>query len=68
MKKCRPHYLPREFSSVFFIAVFIPPQNNPGTKAALNELYTAIRKQENSHPEAALLVARDFNTGKLKSV
>ena len=34
----------------------------------MNELYSAISKQENAHPEAALLVAGDFNAGKLKSV
>jgi hypothetical protein len=68
MISCRPHYLPREFSSVFFIAVYIPQQTNAGTKTALNELYYAISKQGNAHPEAALLVAGDFNAGKLKSV
>ena len=68
MISCRSHYLPREFSSVFFIAVYIPPQTETGTKTALNELYTTISKQENAHPEAALLVAGDFNIGKLKSV
>ena len=68
MISCRPHYLPREFSSVFFIAVYIPPQSEAVTKTALNELYSAISKQENAHPEAALLVAGDFNVGKLKSV
>jgi hypothetical protein len=31
-------------------------------------MYSAISKQENSHPEAALLMAGDFNSGKLKSV
>jgi hypothetical protein len=31
-------------------------------------LYSAKSKQENAHPEAALLVAGDFNAGKLKSV
>ena len=68
MISCRPHYLPREFSTVFFVAVYIPPQTNAGTKTALNELYTIINKQENPHPEAGLLVAVDFNAGKLKSV
>jgi hypothetical protein len=34
----------------------------------LNELYKAISKQENSHPEAVFLVVVDFNAGKLKSV
>jgi hypothetical protein len=65
---CRPHYLTREFSSVFFVAVYIPPQIEAGTKTALNQLYSAISKQENAHPEAALLVSGDFNAGKLKSV
>ena len=68
MISCRPHYLPREFSSVFFVAVSLPPQTDAGTKNALNELYTAIRKQVNAHPEATLLIAGDFNAGKLKSV
>ena len=62
----RPPYLPRKFSSRFFVAVYIPPQSEAGT---VNELYSAISKQENAHPEAvALLVARGFNAGKLKSV
>ena len=61
-------YLPREFSSIFYVAVYLPPQTDAGTKTTLNELYTAISKQENAHPEAALLVARNFNAGKLKSV
>ena len=64
----RPHYLPKEFSSTFFVAVYLPPQTDAGTKTALNELYKAISKQENAHPEAALLVAGDFNAGKLKSI
>jgi hypothetical protein len=32
-----------------------------------NERYTAITKQKNAHPDAALPVAKDFNAGKLKS-
>ena len=61
MISCRPHYIPREFSSVFFIAVYIPPQTEAGTKTALNELYSVISNQENAQPEAALLIAGDFN-------
>jgi hypothetical protein len=49
MISCRPHYLPKEFSSVFFIAVYIPPQSEAGTETALIELYSAISKQENTH-------------------
>ena len=57
-----------EFSSIFFVAVYLPTQTDAGTKTAPNELYMAISKQENSHPEAALLVAGGFTTGKLKTV
>ena len=64
---CRPHYLPRAFSSIFFGAVDLPPQTNAEAKTALKELYTAISKKEIAHPEAALLVAGDFNAGKLLS-
>ena len=32
MISCRPHYLPREFSFIFFVAVYIPPQSEAGTK------------------------------------
>ena len=46
----------------------LPPQTDAGTKTAVNELYKAIRKQENANPEAVPLVAVDFNAGKLKSV
>ena len=45
MISCRPHYLPRKFSPIFFIAVYLPPQTDAGTKIALNELYKAIIKQ-----------------------
>jgi hypothetical protein len=57
-----------EFSSILFIAVYLPPQTDAGTKTTLNELCKAISKQENAHPEVALLVAGDFNAGKLQSV
>ena len=58
MISCRPHYLPREFSSVLFVAVYLPPESEAGIKTALNQLYKAISKEENAHPEAVLLVAR----------
>jgi hypothetical protein len=68
MISCSPHYLPREFTSILFVAVYLPPQTHAGTKTALNKLYKAISKQENANPEAALLVAGDFNAGKLTFV
>ena len=60
--------MPREFSVILFVAVYLPPQTDAGTKTALSQLYMEISKQETTHPEAALLVAGDFNSGKLKSV
>jgi hypothetical protein len=65
MISCRPNYLSREFSSILFKAIYLPPPNYAGTKTTLNQLYKAISKQENAHPEVALLVAGDFNAGKL---
>jgi hypothetical protein len=63
MISCRPHYLPREFSSIFSLAIYLPQQTDAGTKTAINELYKGISKQENAHLEAPLLVAGDFNAG-----
>ena len=60
--------MPGEFSSILFVVVYLPPQTDAGTKTALSQLYKEISKQEPTHPEAALLVAGDFNAGKLKSV
>ena len=54
MISCRPHYLPREFSPILFVAIYLPPQTDAGTKTALNQLYKAITKQENAHPEDAM--------------
>jgi hypothetical protein len=53
MISCTLHYLPRDVSSIFFVAVYIQPQSEAGTKIALNELYSAISTQENVHPETA---------------
>jgi hypothetical protein len=55
------------FSFVFFIAIYLPPQTDAGTKTALNELYRAISKEENAHPESGLLLAVDLSIGKLQS-
>ena len=42
-----------------------PPQTYAGTTTALSQLYKEISKQDPTHPEAALLVAGDFNAGNL---
>lgn len=67
---CRPHYLPREFTAILFVAVYLPPKTDAGTKTALSQLYKEITHPENhsprgeqktTHPEAALVVARHFH-------
>ena len=46
---CRPHYLSREFSAKLFVAVYLPPQTDAGSKTALSQLYKEISKQEITH-------------------
>ncbi|KAI3361662.1 hypothetical protein L3Q82_002024 [Scortum barcoo] len=60
--KCRPHYLPREFTAVFVMAVYIPP----GAKAneALKELHNNISSLQHKHPEAFYTWLRGFQPRK----
>ena len=62
--KCRPFYLPREFTVVFLTAVYIPPQAN--AKLALASLHDAIQQLINNHPDGVFIIAGDFNHAKLK--
>ena len=42
MISCRLHYLSRELSSIFFIAVYLLPQSDAGTKTALSSLSAVL--------------------------
>ncbi|KAI4879949.1 hypothetical protein NFI96_030543, partial [Prochilodus magdalenae] len=64
--RCRPFYLPREFTAVLIISVYIPP--GATAKDALCELYSAISGLQNTHPDGLFIVAGDFNHANLKSV
>nr|XP_049594868.1 uncharacterized protein LOC125979983 [Syngnathus scovelli] len=67
--KCRPFYLPREFTAILLVAVYIPPSNIEGDRiAALGELYQAVSEQQTAHPDGFTIFARDFNHANLKSV
>ncbi|MGL5101055.1 MAG: endonuclease/exonuclease/phosphatase family protein, partial [Plesiomonas sp.] len=66
MVKCRPFYLPREFTSTIIKAAYIPPDAD--ANLAMKELHVAISKQQTAHPEAAFIVAGDFNHSNLKTV
>lgn len=59
MVKCRPFYLPREFTATIITAAYIPPDAD--AKSAMSELHAAISKQQTAHPNAAFIVAGDFN-------
>ncbi|XP_073780295.1 uncharacterized protein [Danio rerio] len=66
MVKCRPFYLPREFTSTIISAAYIPPDAD--AKLAMSELHAAISKQQTAHLEAAVIVEGDFNHSNLKTV
>ncbi len=59
-------YLPREFTAIVIVAVYIPPCAN--TKDALRELYSAISEQQTNNPDGFFIVAGDFNHANLKTV
>ncbi|KAI5613979.1 gastrula zinc finger protein XlCGF28.1-like [Silurus asotus] len=62
--KCRPFYLPREFSSVIVSAVYIPPQAD--TDTAVWDLHETLTLHQTQHWEAVLIVVGDFNSANLK--
>ncbi len=67
--KCRPFYLPREYTAILLVAVYIPPSSNNNNRSeALNDLYQHISGQQTAHPDAFLILAGDFNHADLKSV
>ncbi len=63
---CRPFYLPQEFSSIVITSVYIPPQAD--TSLALSNLHDVLSGYNNIHPDAAFIIAGDFNKANLKKV
>ncbi len=64
--KCRPFYMPREFTAIVIVAVYIPPCAN--AKDALRELYCAISEQQTNNPDGFFIIVGDFNHANLKTV
>ncbi|KAK3506468.1 hypothetical protein QTP70_001152 [Hemibagrus guttatus] len=59
--RCRQFYLPREFTTIFIVGVYIPPCRND--KEALCELCGAISELQNAHPDRLFIIAtRGVNT------
>ncbi len=63
---CRPFYLPREFSAVIVTAAYIPPHADTGL--ALSKLHDVLSGYINKHPDAAFIIAADFNKANLRHV
>ncbi len=65
MLRCWPYYLPREFTSVFVVAVYIPPDTN--SKNALQELYEVISSHMTKQPDGIFIVTGYMNQTDLRT-
>ncbi|KAK3563669.1 hypothetical protein QTP86_033513 [Hemibagrus guttatus] len=64
--KCRPIYLPREFTVVMITAVYIPPDAN--ANSAIEHLHGSICRQQCTYPDTVYIIAGDFNHAHFKAV
>ncbi len=56
--KCRPIYLPREFTVVMITAVYIPPDAN--ANSAIGLLHGSISNQQSMYHDAVHILAGDL--------
>ena len=62
----RPYYLPREFSNIFVMVVYIQPNANVDTAASkIQDVFSRIAA---SSPDSVQMVLGDFNSCDLRSV
>ena len=62
----RPFYLPREFTQIFFLTVYIPPHAD--SREAASEIASEISTLESDHPDAVKIITGDFNSCTLDGV
>lgn len=55
----RPYYLPREFTHVLAVCVYIPPRAHVET--AIEAVVTVVADLQSRHPEAVVVISGDFN-------
>ncbi len=63
--KCRPFYLPREFTTAIIAAVYVPPDAN--AKLAMKELSSVVNKLQTTHPDGVFIIAGNFNHANLRT-
>ena len=61
----RPYYVPREFSHIITIVVYIPPKAT--AEVSCEVLHDLVAKIQTKHPEAFLIRSGDFNNVSLSS-
>ncbi|KAI3363082.1 hypothetical protein L3Q82_011534 [Scortum barcoo] len=61
----RPYYLPREFSHVISVCVYIPPRADAAT--ACEKIHSVTARLQTQHPEAFMIISGDFNHATLDS-
>ncbi|XP_061132343.1 uncharacterized protein LOC133152617 [Syngnathus typhle] len=54
----RPYYLPKEFSHVIAVTVYIPPSVVAAT--ATNRIHAIVSRLQTQHPQSVLLISGDF--------
>ncbi|KAK2850760.1 hypothetical protein Q5P01_007036 [Channa striata] len=55
----RPYYLPKEFSHVLAVTVYVPPSAD--TTAACERVHSTVSQLQTQHPQALILISGDFN-------
>ncbi|XP_078791709.1 uncharacterized protein LOC110013806 isoform X2 [Oryzias latipes] len=54
-----PYYLPREFSHVLVVTVYIPPSADAAV--ACDRVHGTVSQLQTQHPQALILISGDFN-------